>query len=87
MDRIRVESSNLKSVGYDEPRYLLEIEFHSGAVYQYARVPWHIFRGLMDAPSKGAFFRRFILDQYPTTKVEAAAPTAGTVTPTVSPDS
>jgi hypothetical protein len=64
-----VESSNIVSVGYDPARYLLEIEFRDGGIYQYARVASHIHQGLMDATSKGGFFLRFIRYQYPTTKL------------------
>ncbi len=33
MERISVVSSNIKSVGYEKG--ILEIEFHTGSVYQY----------------------------------------------------
>lgn len=67
--RVRVDSSNIASIGFDETRYILEIQFHSGDVYRYARVPSHVHQGLMDAESKGSYFLRFIRDRYPTTKV------------------
>jgi hypothetical protein len=35
MDRQRVNSSNLRSVGYDEEESVLEIEFQAGPVYRY----------------------------------------------------
>lgn len=79
MDRVPVESSNIVSVGYEPARYLLEIEFQSGAVYQYARVPSHIHQGLMQAESKGFYFLHFIRDLYPTTKLaDARTSAAGT---------
>ena len=34
MERNYVESSNLKSVGYDVNSSTLEVEFHNGAVWQ-----------------------------------------------------
>jgi hypothetical protein len=34
-----VTSSNVKSIGYDRKESTLEIEFISGAVYQYSNVP------------------------------------------------
>lgn len=55
MNREPVESSNLASVGYDPITSVLEIEFRSGAVYQYFDVPEGVFLGLMAAPSKGSF--------------------------------
>lgn len=69
MDRIRVTSSNIASIGYDPLYYLLEVEFCDGAVYHYARVPSHIHQALMDADSKGTFFLHHIRDRYPTTKI------------------
>jgi hypothetical protein len=47
MDRKEVESSQLKSVGYDAEKQVLEIEFKNGGVYQYFDVPEHIHRELM----------------------------------------
>ncbi len=55
MKRISVESSNLASVGYDPAISTLEIEFHSGAIYQYFAVPQEIYDGLMNAASKGSY--------------------------------
>jgi len=60
MNRIPVASSDLRSVGYDALRRLLEVEFVSGSVYQYSAVPDFIFNGLMTAASKGQYFNRVI---------------------------
>ena len=38
MIRNDVISSNLKSIGYDSASCILEIEFHSGGIYQYSQV-------------------------------------------------
>lgn len=35
MIRQPVSSSNIRSIGYDSKSNTLEIEFHSGGVYQY----------------------------------------------------
>jgi hypothetical protein len=58
MNRIPVISSNLESVGYENR--ILEIRFHSGGTYQYFDVPEHLYHGLMNAPSKGAYFDQHI---------------------------
>ena len=39
MNRVPVQSSNLASVGYDSGNMVIEIEFHSGRIYQYFNVP------------------------------------------------
>lgn len=60
MGRKPVSSSNLRSVGYDEASSTLEIEFHSGGIYQYDSVPICIYDGLMAPGSKGRFFEAHI---------------------------
>lgn len=56
MERTHVISRNLYAVGYDETTFTLEIEFNSGATYQYYGVPASVYRGLMFAGSKGQYF-------------------------------
>ncbi|GAA2135533.1 KTSC domain-containing protein [Kitasatospora kazusensis] len=58
--RTPVESSCLRSVGYDEAARELEVEFTSGAVYRYFDVPVSVRDGLMGAPSHGRYFCRDI---------------------------
>lgn len=60
MDRTRVSSSNLASVGYDAQTQTLEIEFLDGGIYQYYSVPENRYTGLMNASSKGEYFDAFI---------------------------
>ena len=64
MKREPVKSSNLKSIGYDKAKKLLEIESHTGAVYQYLNVLEHIYKQLVRAPSIGKYFHQQILNQY-----------------------
>jgi hypothetical protein len=64
MKRQQVESSNLASVGYDETEKILEIQFHSGGVYQYEDVEKEVFDELMNANSKGRFFIGRIKGEY-----------------------
>ena len=69
MDRQLVSSSNIRSVGYETESQTLEIEFHSGGIYQYAIVPETVYRGLMLADSKGSYFHRYIRERYSTTPI------------------
>lgn len=69
MNRNQVASSNLSSVGYDEPTETLEIEFNNGAVYQYYNVTANIFDQFMQAPSKGQFLHVYIKNAYPFSRV------------------
>ena len=47
-------------MGYDQEQRVLEIEFTSGAVYQYFDVPAEVYRGLMAAESHGRHFHQHI---------------------------
>ena len=58
-----VESTTLLTVSYDESRTLLQLEFCSGAVYQYFRVPAAAHQSLLAAPSKGRYFNQAIRGQ------------------------
>ncbi|MQS13341.1 KTSC domain-containing protein [Streptomyces kaniharaensis] len=64
MDRTAVDSSALRSVGYDRPARLLELEFRSGGLYEYAAVPARVHRELMAAESHGRYFVREIRGRY-----------------------
>ena len=64
MERQSVSSSNINSVGYDSESHTLEIEFHSGDVYQYFDVPQSTHDELMRASSHGSYLHRYIKDQY-----------------------
>jgi hypothetical protein len=55
-----VASSLLASVAYDADQCLLQLEFHSGALYHYFDVPPSIYRQLMAADSKGSYFNHSI---------------------------
>lgn len=65
MHRTDVSSSAIASVGYDERSSTLEVEFSSGAVYDYFKVPKKVYRDLLKAPSKGRFVSRRVRDRYP----------------------
>jgi len=73
MLRERVGSSTMKSVGYGAKSRILEIEFESGAVYQYLGVPARIYEQLLGAESKGRYFNSEIRDVYPYVQVSGAS--------------
>lgn len=64
MNRQPVTSSNLRSIGYEISTKTLEIEFHSGGIYQYYDVPPEIHQGIMSASSHGKYFHQHIKDVY-----------------------
>ena len=54
MQRQRVQSSNIASVGWSEGT--MEIEFLNGGIYQYANVPHGLYIEFLSSNSKGQFF-------------------------------
>ncbi len=64
MNREPVESSMIRSVGYDAATETLEVEFTSGTVYQYVEVPPEVHRELMEAGSCGSYMRACVIDAY-----------------------
>lgn len=62
--RIPVQSSNLRSVGYQPFSGTLTVEFRSGRIYEYVDVPLAVYEGLMKAQSHGKFFALFIRNVY-----------------------
>lgn len=64
MRRYRVDSDALRAVGYDLETRMLEIEFTSGSVWDYADVPPEEALGLLEADSKGRYFGARIRNAY-----------------------
>lgn len=64
MKRQAVESTTIRSVGYNRANQVLELEFQSGAVYHYFDVPPSIHERLLKASSKGRYFNDEIRDDY-----------------------
>ena len=64
IQRTKVESSSIASVGYGRASKLLEIEFHSGAMYRYREVPESAFTAFSSARSKGHFFSTQVRGKY-----------------------
>lgn len=60
MQRTRVSSSNIHSIGYDSSISRLEIEFLNGSIYQYFYVPERLYIQLMNANSHGEYLDSFI---------------------------
>jgi hypothetical protein len=74
MDRLPIDSSLIRSIGYDFPNSILEVELlPSGRVYRYFDVPLSIYSELMAADSKGSFFNESIRDLYPYEELELDA--------------
>lgn len=70
MKRKPVSSSNIVSVGYDDKKLTLEVEFSGGGVYTYSGVPKKTYDGLMKAESVGSFFHKNVKTQFAAKKVD-----------------
>ena len=77
MRRMRVESTTVRSMGYQRRRKILEIEFHSGVVYQYLDVPERVYEEFRQAESKGRYFNCEIRDGYPFVRLVQGRRAAG----------
>jgi hypothetical protein len=64
MDRVQVNSSNIKEAGFDPASNTLELMFSNGRVYQYFDVPPHVYTSLVNAPSPGQFFHQDVRGSY-----------------------
>jgi hypothetical protein len=64
-----VDSSSLRSVGYDAATLTLEVEFRNGSVYRYANVPTELWASFRRADSMGKFFQEHVRDRFETMRV------------------
>jgi hypothetical protein len=64
MRRRAVNSSVIRTLGYDDRSKVLEVEFHTNRIYQYFGVPLAVYDDLLNAPSIGEFYNRQIRNEY-----------------------
>jgi len=64
MDRISVNSSQIRSIGYDKQSLVLEVEFVSGNIYQYFNVQDFLYQQFLHASSYGEFLNDNIRYNY-----------------------
>ena len=70
MDRKKVNSSSIRSVGYDERNRALEMEFNDGRIVQYSGVSAEVHRRLMSAPSLVSYFRDNIEESFTSKRIK-----------------
>jgi len=70
MERKRVNSSKIRSAGYDPKAQLLELEFSDGKILAYRGVSPEVHRQLMAAPSATSFFEDKIDESFPSTRLK-----------------
>lgn len=64
MDRRNISSSMIRSIGYDTNASTLEIEFNTGAVWQYYDFPESNWYEFDNAESQGKYFHASIKGQF-----------------------
>jgi hypothetical protein len=69
MQRTPVNSSNIKSIGYDVATSTLEVEFTSGDIYHYFNVPSFLYQQFLHSTSHGQFLSDHIRFNYRYQKV------------------
>jgi len=69
MERKRVNSSKIRSAGYDPKAQLLEIEFSDGKILTFRGVSPEVHRQFVAAPSPTSFFEDKIDESFPSTRL------------------
>ena len=70
LKRLPVQSRILRSIGYDENTKILELEFQTGVIYHYLRVPQKIYRNLVKSDEIYKYFSEKIRPQYQAKRVD-----------------
>ena len=65
-----VDSSQIRSVGYDSETETMYVEFKNGQVYRYLEVPQNVFNNLKNSSSPGRFFLSSVKQYYDYSKTD-----------------
>lgn len=68
---MRVDSTAITDIEYEDDRQKLYVRFIDGDRYVYVGVPGEVHRGFLDAESKGGFFTEAIRDRFPYNKLDS----------------
>ena len=70
MERKKVSSGSIRSIGFDERSRVLEVEFSDGKVVQYSGVSAEIHRRLVNAPSIVSYFRDNVEESFTAKRIK-----------------
>lgn len=70
IERTAVNSSNIRSIGYDPDEKVMHVEF-PGGVYVYEGVDPEVHEALISAPSIGSYFSRYIRTNFEARRLDA----------------
>lgn len=85
IERLAIDSSNLRAVGYDEQRQILSVEFHPtagnelGSIFHYYSVPIAVFEEMGQAESRGRFYAQNIRGKFTGKPMTGKCPECGAV--------
>lgn len=68
---MRVQSTAISDIEYEDDHGKLFVRFHDGDRYVYVGVPGEVHRSFIGAESKGGFFAEEIRDVYPYNKLDS----------------
>lgn len=69
MKMVKVESSMVRSIGYDARNNRMRVKFTDGSLYSYANVPEKVYNKLLDAESIGRFMREYVIGVYEASRI------------------
>ncbi len=64
MEMIKVSSSAISAIGYDESTKMMKIRFKQSKTYDYCGVPKNVFEAFLNASSIGRYYDQHIKDKY-----------------------
>ena len=70
MERVSMESTSIRSIGFARANRVMDVEFVTGAVYRYFRVPEAAFDEFKRAESKGRYFAQSVRGKYEFERIE-----------------
>lgn len=62
MDLKEVKSSNISKVGYEDDN--LYVQYNSGNLYRYKKVPKNVYKDLLESDSKGRYINSSVKSKY-----------------------
>lgn len=66
---VKVSSSNIDEVGYDEASKALTVKFKNGSTYRYADVAPHHHQRMIEGDSVGGYFHKHIRNDHDSVRI------------------
>lgn len=66
---MKVISTNINDISYDEKTRTMSVTFHDGKTYQYFDVPPGVYERFISSASKGSYFAQRIKGNFTSTRI------------------